>query len=128
MNIFVANLDYAIRNEELLDIFSQHGEVLSAKIIMDHETGRSRGFGFVEMTDECATTAINALNNAEVRGKTITVKEARPKTDAPRQGGYRNDNRQRNNNWDRNNWNNNTTNTNWTDNTTNTNWDNNDNN
>ena len=79
MNIYVGNLPFATTEEELKDIFSEFGEVDSAKIIMDRETGRSKGFGFVEMSDNSAKKAIADLDGTEVNGKNITVNEAKPK-------------------------------------------------
>lgn len=71
-------------NEDLHDLFSEYGEVESAKIIQDRETGRSRGFGFVEMADAEAKTAIQELNQKEFDGKVINVSEARPRDEKPR--------------------------------------------
>lgn len=80
MNIYVANLHYRLNDEDLHQIFSEFGEVSSAKIIKDHETGRSRGFGFVEMPNqEEAAKAMESLNGSEVEGKQLMVNEARPK-------------------------------------------------
>ena len=80
MNIFVAKLNYATSDDTLLEAFQQFGEVSSAKIIMDRETQRSKGFGFVEMPhEEEAEQAIMALNETDLDGRTIIVKEARPK-------------------------------------------------
>jgi len=77
MNLFVAKLNYSTSEAELKNAFEQYGEVSSAKIIMDRDTGRSKGFGFVEMpNDSEAQTAINALNETELKGRTIIVKEA----------------------------------------------------
>ena len=88
MNIYISNLSYDVTDKDLNDIFSDYGTVTSAKVIMDRETGRSRGFGFVEMaSDEEARKAIAELDQAEFVGKTIRVNEARPKTDRPRTGG-----------------------------------------
>ncbi len=88
MNIYISNLSYDVTDKDLNDIFSDYGAVASAKVIMDRETGRSRGFGFVEMpSDEEARNAIAQLDQAEYVGKTIRVSEARPKTDRPRSGG-----------------------------------------
>ncbi len=88
MNIYISNLSYDVTDKDLNDIFSDYGTVTSAKVIMDRETGRSRGFGFVEMTsDDEARKAIAELDQAEYVGKTIRVNEARPKTDRPRTGG-----------------------------------------
>lgn len=78
-NLYVTNLSYLIDNQRLTEIFSPYGDVLSAKVIMDRETGRSRGFGFVEMNGEGALSAIKALNGKEVEGRVLTVNEARPR-------------------------------------------------
>ncbi len=77
MNIFVANLSYRVEDSDLQDIFEEYGEVSSAKIIKDRDTGKSRGFGFVEMADNAAgSKAIEELNGAEYDGREITVKQA----------------------------------------------------
>jgi RNA recognition motif-containing protein len=87
-NIYVGNLSYEATEDDLRQAFEQHGEVSSVAIIKDKMTGRSRGFGFVEMPDKAqATAAITALNLFEVRGRSITVNEARPKTDRGPGGG-----------------------------------------
>ena len=89
MNIYVANIPFKASEEELKGLFEEYGEVSSAKIIMDKETQRSRGFGFVEMADESsARQAITSLDGFSFLGKTLVVNEARPKTDAPRSGGF----------------------------------------
>ena len=86
--LFVGSLDYGMKSDELEKLFSQHGTVLSATVITDRETGRSKGFGFVEMnTDEEANAAISALNGKDVNGRALTVNIARPKED--RGGGGR---------------------------------------
>ena len=78
--LFVGSLPWAIRDEELKELFSQHGTVESASVVSDRATGRSRGFGFVEMsTEEEAQAAIEALHESEVEGRTIVVNIARPK-------------------------------------------------
>ncbi|MBE9488086.1 MAG: RNA-binding protein [Bacteroidetes bacterium] len=88
MNIYVANLNYSIDDAGLEDLFTKFGEVSSANIITDRETGRSRGFGFVEMpNNEEGQQAIDELNDSEQEGKVITVNVARPKTDRPSRGG-----------------------------------------
>ncbi len=88
MNIFVGNLSYDLTEGELRQAFEAYGQVASASIIMDKMTGRSRGFGFVEMPEKNqAEAAIQALNLKELKGRAITVNEARPKSDAPRGGG-----------------------------------------
>jgi RNA recognition motif-containing protein len=80
--LFVGNLPYTTTNEELGEFFAQYGEVLSAAVIMDRATGRSKGFGFVEMTnDEEADAAIAQGDAAEFEGRKLTVSEARPKTE-----------------------------------------------
>ena len=101
MNIFIAGLSYNMSQAELGDLFAEYGDVVSVKIVMDRETGRSKGYGFVEMAeDEAGNKAIEALNEAEMDGKTLAVSVARPKGDAPRRsyggnggGGYRGGNR-----------------------------------
>lgn len=78
VNIYVGNLPFSVNNAELEDLFSEHGTVSSAQVIMDRETGRSRGFGFVEMeASDAARTAIEALDGAEVGGRRLKVNEAR---------------------------------------------------
>ena len=88
MNIYVSNLNFSTSSESLQELFSGFGEVTSAKIITDRETGRSRGFGFVEMTDDTeGQNAISELNETDFEGKTIGVNIARPKTERS-SGGY----------------------------------------
>jgi RNA recognition motif-containing protein len=80
MNIYVGNLSYDVNDRDLQDLFEQHGSVSSAKVITDRVTGRSKGFGFVEMPDgNEAQKAITALGEQEVDGRTIRVNEARPR-------------------------------------------------
>jgi len=80
MNIYVGNLPYSISENDLSETFKRFGQVESVKIITDRESGRSRGFGFVEMPDEQeANTAIRELPNVDVSGKTLTVNEAKPR-------------------------------------------------
>jgi RNA recognition motif-containing protein len=89
MNIYVANIPFKASEDELKELFEQHGEVSSVKIILDKETNRSRGFGFVEMADDAsAKQAINELNGYSFLGKDLVVNEARPKSDSPRGGGF----------------------------------------
>ena len=89
MNIYVTNISFKATDADLKELFQQYGEVSSAKIIMDKQTQRSRGFGFVEMPETAAAQkAMTALNGFSFQGKDLTVNEARPKTDAPRGGGY----------------------------------------
>ncbi|MDR2808930.1 MAG: RNA-binding protein [Tannerellaceae bacterium] len=88
MNIYVSNLNFSTTSESLQDLFAEYGEVDSAKIITDRETGRSRGFGFVEMSDNRAgQKAIDELNETDFEGKTISVNIARPKKERS-SGGY----------------------------------------
>jgi RNA recognition motif-containing protein len=88
MNIYVSNLGFNVQDEDLKDFFASYGEVTSAKVITDRETGRSRGFGFVEMPDDAAAKkAIAELDQAMVEGRAIKVVEAKPKEDRPRGGG-----------------------------------------
>jgi len=88
MNIYVSNLSFNVQDEDLREFFTPYGEVTSARIIMDKATGQSRGFGFVEMSDDAAAKkAIEELNNATVEGRNIKVTEARPKEDKPFRGG-----------------------------------------
>ena len=83
MNIYVANLGNEATDSDLRDLFTSFGEVTSAKVIKDRDTGYSRGFGFVEMSNKNeATKAIEALNNADYQGQYLSVKEARPKSDS----------------------------------------------
>ncbi len=88
MNIYVANIPFKATEDELKGLFEEYGEVTSTKVILDKFTQRSRGFGFIEMSDDAAgRQAINSLNGADFMGKNLVVNEARPKTDAPRSGG-----------------------------------------
>lgn len=84
MNIFVSNINYATKEYELHDLFAGYGEVSSAKIVTDRETGRSRGFGFVEMGDAEGQQAIEDLNGKEFNGKELNVSEAKPREEKPR--------------------------------------------
>ncbi|HWB65092.1 MAG TPA: RNA-binding protein [Chitinophagales bacterium] len=109
MNIYVSNLSYNVNDGDLKQLFTEYGEVSSAKVIIDRETGRSRGFGFVEMPNKDeAIKAMNALHEAEYDGKVLNVNEARPKEDKPRgnfgggnfnRGGYNSDKRNSNKRW-----------------------------
>src|SRR5436190_106064 len=86
--LYVGNLSYSTDSSELEQLFSQHGTVTSAQIISDRDTGRSKGFGFVEMADDAqAQAAIAALNGQEHDGRALTVNEAKPREDRPRGGG-----------------------------------------
>ncbi len=85
MKIFVANLNFNLQEETLKEIFEAHGQVDSARIITDRNTGRSKGFGFVEMpNDDDASSAIEALNNTEVEGRNLVVKESEERQSRPR--------------------------------------------
>ena len=87
MNIYVSNLGFNVQDEDLRGFFTPYGEVTSAKIINDKFTGKSRGFGFVEMSDdEAAKKAIAELDNGTVDGRNIKVMEARPKENKPDRG------------------------------------------
>lgn len=82
--LYVGNLAYSVRDQDLSDAFSQYGSVSSAKVMMDRETGRSKGFGFVEMgSDAEAQAAINGLNGQPVAGRAVVVNEARPREERP---------------------------------------------
>ena len=86
--LYVGNLSYQVDSSELEQLFGQHGQVLSAQIINDRDTGRSKGFGFVEMAnDDEAQAAIAALNGQEHGGRALTVNEARPREDRGGGGG-----------------------------------------
>ncbi len=88
--LYVGNLPYAVNDERLLEIFSEVGTVSSAQVILDRNTGRSKGFGFVEMaTEEEAQAAIEKLNQQEVDGRNIVVNEARPNTNNRSRSGFR---------------------------------------
>ena len=79
--MFVGSLPWSVDDQKLQEAFEKHGEVVSAKVIKDRETGRSRGFGFVEMaSQDSANSAITALNNAELGGRNIVVNVAKPRT------------------------------------------------
>ncbi|MFH1844784.1 MAG: RNA-binding protein [bacterium] len=82
--IYVGNLPFSATEDELTQLFGQHGEVQSVALIMDRETGRPRGFGFIEMEDSAATAAISALDGYELGGRSLRVNEAR---DRPRRSG-----------------------------------------
>ncbi len=96
-NLFVGSLAYSVTDDELNDFFKAAGNVKSAKVIMDRDTNRSKGFGFVEMeSDDEAQEAIKQLNGKDLNGRAISVNEARPREERPRRdfgGGGGNDNR-----------------------------------
>jgi RNA recognition motif-containing protein len=86
--LYVGNLAYGVKDSDLQDLFAAHGTVDTAQVIMDRDTGRSKGFGFVEMSsDQEARAAISALNGKEVDGRNLTVNEARPKEEGGGRGG-----------------------------------------
>lgn len=84
MNIFIAGLSYNVNDADLSVLFQEYGDVTSAKVVMDRMTGKSKGYGFVEMEDnESANKAISELNGAEYDDRTISVSEARPREEKP---------------------------------------------
>ena len=85
--LYIGNLPWSATEDDLSQLVSPHAQVISARVAMDRETGRSRGFGFVEVEDEQAQVAIDALQNVEMGGRLLTVNEARPRE--PRPGGPR---------------------------------------
>ena len=84
--LYVGNLPFSTTADDLREAFAQHGTVTSAQVVEDRETGRSRGFGFVEMSDG-GDQAIERLNGAQFQGRTLTVNEAKPREDRPRREG-----------------------------------------
>ena len=90
MNIYVGNLSWNLKDQDLQNLFEAHGEVSTAKIVLDKFTNRSKGFGFVEMpNDDQAQAAISALNGTEVDGRNIVVNESRPKPEGSGGGGFK---------------------------------------
>ena len=87
--IYVGNLPFTSTEDEVRELFEQHGAVDSVRLIHDRDTGRPRGFGFVEMEDDAADTAINALDNTMLGGRTLRVNEARPRGEGGGGGGRR---------------------------------------
>lgn len=88
MNIYVGNLSYGISDQDLEEIFQEFGEVISAKVIKDRETGRSKGFAFVEMENDVeAQNAIEKLDGSEIDSRTVKVNKARPKSQHSHRGG-----------------------------------------
>ncbi len=84
MNIYVGNLPYSVDRDELRGIFAAYGEVTAARIVSDRDTGRSKGFGFVEMADDAqARQAIETLNGSDIGGRKAVVNEARPREERP---------------------------------------------
>ena len=98
MNIFVAGLSFKVNDADLANLFEEYGSITSAKVITDRQSGRSKGYGFVEIAEnEAAEKAIAELNGAEFDGRTLSVSEAKPRESRPRPsfdrnrgGGYRN--------------------------------------
>ncbi len=90
MNIYVGNLDYQVTSEDLREAFAEFGEVSSVNVIIDRETGRSKGFGFIEMPDDSAAEqAINGLNGSPIMGRNMKVNQAKPReTRPPRRNRY----------------------------------------
>ncbi len=86
--LFVGGLPWATTNEELSDLFSQAGAVISAVVIHDRATGRSKGFGFVEMSDEDSTKAIEMFNGSSFGGRSLVVNEARPMEERPKRSNH----------------------------------------
>ena len=82
-SIYVGNLPWSASEEQVQALFAEHGKVLSVKLISDRETGRARGFGFVEMEDADALKAIEALDNQDFGGRTLRVNEAKPRAPRP---------------------------------------------
>lgn len=87
MKIYVGGLPYQVTDEQLAQVFAAYGDIQSAKVIIDRESGRSKGFGFVEMDDEAGKKAMDELNGAELGGRTLTINEARPQDARPPRGG-----------------------------------------
>jgi len=83
-SIYVGNIPFSASEDDLHDLFADHGEVVSVKFIMDRETGRFRGFGFVEMEDAEAAAAIEALDGGDMGGRSLKVNEAKPRAPRPR--------------------------------------------
>lgn len=86
--LYVGNLPYTSNEDELRDLFAGHGDVHSVNVIMDRETGRGRGFAFVEMEDAEATTAMESLNGSDFGGRTLKVNEARPREERGRRDSW----------------------------------------
>lgn len=89
MNIYVGNLNYSVTEDELRGVFEEYGEVEKTAIIIDRMTGRAKGFGFVEMaSDDDAKKAIESLDGAELKGRSMRVNEAKPREERPRRPRY----------------------------------------
>lgn len=105
MNIYVSNLSFNVQDEDLRGFFAEYGEVTSAKVIMDKFTNQSRGFGFVEMSDnEAALKAIAELDGAAVEGRNIKVMEAKPREERPARNNNFSNNRGGNGGYNKNRW------------------------
>ena len=101
MSVYVGNLPYEVTKEDLSEVFAEYGKVQRVHLPTDRETGKMRGFGFVEMsTEEEETAAIEALNSAELMGRELKVNKARNRENKDQRGGGE----RRNNNWHKNNW------------------------
>lgn len=88
--IYVGNLPYTVNNDQLAQLFAPYGEVSDVNVVTDRDTGRSKGFGFVDIADDAAARqAIADLNGRQMGDRTLTVNEARPREDRPRRGGSR---------------------------------------
>ena len=88
MNIYVGNMPYAMTEDDLRNLFGTYGSVTSARLVTDRDTGRAKGFGFVEMADAEAQAAIEALNGTKQGGRELVVNEARPREERPRRSGF----------------------------------------
>ncbi|MEK7521579.1 MAG: RNA-binding protein [Patescibacteria group bacterium] len=88
VKLFVGNLPYKTTSEDLGQLFSQAGTVVSAEVVMDRMSGRSRGFGFVEMEDADSQAAVEKLNGYDIEGRKLVVNVARPREDRPQGGGF----------------------------------------
>jgi RNA recognition motif-containing protein len=89
MRIYVGNLPYSVTDEDLREVFGEYGELASAEVIKDKFSGQSKGFGFVDMPNNSeADAAIKELNEAVIKGRKLTVNEARPRAERPRGGGW----------------------------------------
>ncbi len=89
MNIYVGNLNYQLTEDDVRDVFSEYGEVTRVNLITDRDTGRAKGFGFVEMSnDEDGKKAIEELDGAEINGRNMKVNEARPREERPRRNNW----------------------------------------
>ena len=88
MNIYVGNMPYSMTEDDLRNMFGTYGAVTSARLVTDRDTGRAKGFGFVEMADAEAPAAIEALNGTKQGGRELVVNEARPREERPRRTGF----------------------------------------